>query len=152
MDLILGRNKFMSGNKRVMIIEDDTMLAEFYAMFIKREFNIESDIYTTGDEVQTAIDEYGVERWVFFLCDLNIPLHSSESMRSDIFQGFELIETLLPPCRVIIASGYISPEIAKESLRLGVVSIFQKPPNFNALAIIMNFLINCMEKKDNAGR
>lgn len=131
--------------KKVMIIEDDQMLAEFYSVFIKREFGLISEICSTGDEVKELIESSDSDSWLFFICDLNIPLHKDEHTPSDsVFQGFELIETLLPPCRVIIASGYISPEIAKEARRLGVVSIFQKPPNFNALAILINFLLNCL--------
>lgn len=128
-------------DKRVMIIEDDEMLAEFYSAFIRREFALESVVCSSGKEVEDCISKCGIEQFMFFLCDLNVPIN--ESKKPSVFQGFELIETLLPPCRVIIASGYVSPEISAEARRLGVVSIFQKPPNLNALAIIINFLLNC---------
>lgn len=134
-------------NKQVMIIEDDDMLANFYAAFIKREFELESVICNSGKEAEDVLHNEGVENFLFFICDLNIPIDNEYRTKLSIFQGFELIEYLLPSCRTIIASGYISPEIAKKARDLGVVSIFQKPPNLNALAIVINFLLNCVIKE-----
>lgn len=131
----------MDEQRKVMIIEDDDMLADFYAAFIRREFALESIICKSGKEVEDCIESCGIENFLFFLCDLNVPINDEE--HPSVFQGFELIETLLPACKVIIASGYVSPEISTQARQLGVVSIFQKPPNLNALAIVINFLINC---------
>ena len=62
------------------------------------------------------------------------------------FHGFEMIEELLPPCKVIISSGYISPEITTQAKRLGVAFIFQKPANFNQLALLINHMVVCAGK------
>jgi Response regulator containing CheY-like receiver, AAA-type ATPase, and DNA-binding domains len=132
---------------RILIIEDDALLSDFYKKFIEFTFpNIECDICKNGKEVRDSVAKYNNDYWLMFLCDLNVPSGDGNEGEGPVFNGFELIEDCIPACKTVIASGYFSPEIAVQARNLGVAALFQKPPNLSALSITINFLLNCITR------
>lgn len=127
---------------KALVVEDDYRLSSLYTEFLEREFDVDVYVCKNVKEVEEYTSSNGVDDVDFIICDLNIPTGYNER-NTGVFNGFELIENVLPGCKVIIVSGYVSPEIMKEARRLNVVSVFQKPMSFGSLAVTINFMLTC---------
>jgi DNA-binding NarL/FixJ family response regulator len=125
-----------------MIIEDDALMSDVYVSIIRSFFDdVEINFCFCVDDVIETVTKNTDKKWDIYICDLRIPTHKGSTKGEDVvFNGFEVIENYLLPCRTIIISGYLSPEIGAKARELGIAAIYQKPPNINALTITINFI------------
>ncbi|MGI8889678.1 MAG: response regulator [Chthoniobacterales bacterium] len=110
--------------RTVMLVEDEEMLRELGIAFLEGD----------GYRVLTAKD--GVEAVEMFeahfqeiglvICDLGLPRLGGR----DVFLRMKEIK---PSVRVIVASGYLEPNLRTEILRAGVIDTVQKPYDFREL-------------------
>jgi DNA-binding NtrC family response regulator len=133
------------GNKKVLILEDMAELCDIYKRFLEtyeRKYDVDcfNDIYSA----KKAIDEKGVDYWDCFIVDLCVPSSSEEGLtKVNKFEGFDIIETHLIPCKTIVVSGYSSPDIKVKANKLGIVALYSKPIDLQLLLITLNSIADC---------
>ncbi len=131
--------KISGGTETILVIEDEEMLREL----------AESILTSNGYNVVTARDgEGGVEafrmnkeRIAAVLSDLGLPRLSGHEVVGKIRE-------IDPTASVIIASGYISPDIRDGLENLGVKAFIQKP---YMMRDVLNAVRNVIDAKDRIG-
>ncbi len=110
--------------RTLMLVEDEEMLRELGVMLF------ESDGYRVlaakdGVEAVEMFEERADEIGLV-VCDLGLPRMGGR----DVFMRMKEIK---PNVRVIVASGYLEPNLRAEILRAGVLETVQKPYDFREL-------------------
>lgn len=108
----------------IMLVEDEEMLRELGVGLLEGE----------GYRVLAAKDgleavemfEAHAEQIGVVICDLGLPRLSGRDV-------FLRMRELKPGVRVIIASGYLEPNLRAEILRAGAIDAVQKPYDFRSL-------------------
>ena len=129
-------------NKKIFILEDDIDICNIYINFFKTNNICQVNIYHNIEEAVNAIKDNGIDYWNCFLCDLKVPLNAEEKEIVN-FNTFDFIEKYLEPCKTVVVSGYMSPEIKEEMTLLGVVALHTKPIDLNLLLITLNSIVDC---------
>jgi len=112
------------GDETILVVEDELLLREMVAsMLTGRGYAVVTakdgvDALTLFSEKHASLD--------LVLTDMGLPR----------LEGAELVKRLLeidPQARVIIASGYLDPEVKAETFRAGALECLQKPYSQNEL-------------------
>jgi DNA-binding NtrC family response regulator len=132
------------GNKKVLILEDMTELCNIYTQFLET-YERKYDVYCFNDiySAKKAIDEKGVDYWDCFIVDLCVPDKTKGLTKVNKFEGFDIIESHLIPCKTIVVSGYSSPDIKEKLNKLGIVALYTKPIDLQILLITLNSIADC---------
>ncbi len=111
-------------NRTVMLVEDEEMLRELGVALLE------------GDGYKVLAAKDGVEAVEMFeshaeeiglvICDLGLPRLGGREV-------FLRMKEIKPGVRVIVASGYLEPNLRTEILRAGVIDTVQKPYDFREL-------------------
>lgn len=127
----------------ILLVEDEEMLRELGITMLEAE----------GYRVIAAKD--GVEAVEFFeahrdeiglvVCDLGLPRLGGRD-------AFMKMKESRPAVRVIVASGYLEPNMRSEILKAGVVDTIQKPYDFRELLEKIRSVIGEPEDDDNQPR
>ena len=125
--------------RTVMLVEDEEMLRELGIMLL------ESDGYRVlaAKDGFEAIEmfEAHAEQIGLVICDLGLPRMGGR----DVFLRMKEIK---PTVRVIVASGYLEPNLRAEMLREGVIETVQKPYDFRELIERIRAVIGEPETED----
>ncbi len=104
---------------RVLIVDDDPIVADSLAEFLSREGH---DVATcaTGDEAIATIEEADPNTFQVVICDLSLPgMSGIETLRA--------MSEASPETVVIMLTGYGTIESAVETIKLGAVDYLTKP-------------------------
>jgi DNA-binding NtrC family response regulator len=109
-----------SSRGRVLIIDDDPIVADSLAEFLKRD-GYEAATCASGDEAITAIEQtITTKPYEIVICDLSMPgISGVETLRK--------IGQVSPESVVIMLTGYGTIESAVETIKLGAVDYLTKP-------------------------
>ena len=110
--------------RTVMLVEDEEMLRELGVTLLEADgYRVlaAKDGVEAVEMFEAHADEIGL-----VVCDLGLPRLGGR----DVFLRMKEIK---PSVRVIVASGYLEPNLRTEILRAGVIDTLQKPYDFREL-------------------
>ena len=122
MELEQGRRKplerISGGNETILIVEDEEMLTELMKIILE-EKGYTVLTASDGDEAVALYTRHQREIRLV-LSDLGLP-------RMNGFEVYRKLKNLNPGIRMILASGYLEPEMKSQILREGARYFIQKP-------------------------
>lgn len=111
----------MPNHPRILVIDDDAIVADSLAEFFNNENASAHAAYTPSDALHELDNAQQAARpYQVVLCDINLPEMG----------GLELLRTIIrqhPQTAVIMLTGYGTIETAVQALRLGAVDFLTKP-------------------------
>ena len=129
-------------NKKIVIIEDDTLLRQQIALFLSKHY----EVFQAGDRIQGE-QLLLQEKPALALVDLNLP-PSGKSL-----EGIGLIEKAkaeLPETVVIVMSGNTNAEETLQAVEAGAHDYFKKPFDLNELRLIIHRSLEMQQmRRDN---
>jgi RNA polymerase sigma factor (sigma-70 family) len=126
-----------NSKKRVLVVDDETAIVDGVTMLLDFEA-IESNGASNRVAAMTIMN------------DIHFPVLVTDLCLNTIDEGLLLIDDVLrvnPECRVLVLSGYITPEMEKDLLHRGVAAIFRKPAASTELVAAVLELLGCIEEE-----
>jgi PAS domain S-box-containing protein len=108
----------LSGSETILVVEDEeNIMNSLYTLFTENGYNVMSAL--NGEE---AVNLYKLhnERIHLILTDLGLPKLGG-------WDAFLQMKKINPKVKVIIASGYLDPQIKSEKTEVGVAGFLTKP-------------------------
>jgi len=121
-------------NLNVLILDDDRLQQNLISRYL-------GDVYKlfpcySYNQAELLLEENPEGFFKAFLIDLFLGEGKT---------GLEFIEGYLNPCKTIAISGYLTGEVVKQLINLGVFAAHQKPVELYSLFISLNSIIRCEE-------
>lgn len=108
----------LQGDETILVVDDEELLLNMLNIFLKdMGYNV-----LTATDGQKALDTY-IEHQrdiALVLTDMGLPLFDGTVL-------FRKLKTVNPSVKVVIASGYVDPELRSQLLGAGVIDLMQKP-------------------------
>jgi RNA polymerase sigma factor (sigma-70 family) len=126
-----------NSKKRVLVVDDETAIVDGVTMLLDFEA-IESSGACDREAAMTIMN------------DVNCPVVVTDLCLNTIDEGLLLIDDVLrfnPACRVVVLSGYLTPEMEEDLLHRGVAAIFRKPAASEELVAAVLELLGCIEEE-----
>jgi two-component system, NtrC family, response regulator len=120
----------MSGLTKILIVEDDTSLANQLKWLLKKEHKV--SLASTSDEARKIL---GKEDCSIILLDLGLPPHPENPT-----EGLTLLPEIVkkyPTLQVIVLTAHGDLQIAREALSLGAYDFLTKPVEENLLYLLI---------------
>ncbi|HEY3275094.1 MAG TPA: response regulator [Syntrophorhabdaceae bacterium] len=105
--------------KRVLIVDDETAILFGFKRLIQRD----GVVVDTAETVEEAVSLMGKREYHFIITDLKLSGSSSEG-------GFEVLrhsKTYKPGAKIILVTGYGTPEVMEKALAEGASCYYEKP-------------------------
>ena len=121
----------MSGLASILLVEDDSSLAQQLKWFLKKSYQVE--LASTREE---AINSLGRKEYYVMLLDLGLPPHPENPT-----VGLNLLQEAVkqyPSLKVIVLTAHGDQQTAREALFLGAYDFLVKPVNENLLDTLIN--------------
>lgn len=121
----------------MLVVDDEAAIVDGVTMLLDFEA-----IETAG-----ACDR---EAAMMIMSEGNYPLLVTDLCLNTVGEGLLLIDDVLrknPSCRVLVLSGYLTPEIEEELLRRGVSAMVRKPAASAELVATVLELLACIEEQ-----
>ncbi|HJX30739.1 MAG TPA: sigma-54 dependent transcriptional regulator [Thermodesulfobacteriota bacterium] len=120
----------MSGLTKILIVEDDTSLANQLKWLLKKEHEV--NLASTSEEARKLLAK---EEYSIVLLDLGLPPHPENPT-----EGLNLLPDIVkkyPTLQVIILTAHGDMQIAREALSLGAYDFLTKPVDENLLYLLI---------------
>jgi len=136
----------MDDKQRVFVLDDNQELWNIYRRIFDKEFDLVCDCYANINEALLAIEKYGVDYWRLFICDLRMPGEVTDNDVCDVLcerlNGLWFIHKYLPPHKVVVVTGYATPETMEMVKNLKVATMFGKPFSVQMFIINIGFILS----------
>ncbi len=109
--------------KRVLVVDDEAAIVDGVTMLLQFEAIESAGASDRGDALKVMNDAF------FDVVITDLCLHSVE-------EGLQLVDDirrLSPRSKIMVLSGYVTPEMTENLLRRGVITVLHKPANSETL-------------------
>lgn len=117
----------------ILIVEDEEVLRELLRMMLEEDG---IKVLTAGDGME-AVELFGARKDEIglVLSDMGLP-------RLGGWDAFLKMKEISPDVKVILASGYFSPQVKSELLKSGAKDFIQKPYNPPEILALIHRMLN----------
>lgn len=123
----------VGGSETILVVEDEEMLLEL----VKTLFEDKGYRVLTARDGQKAVEVYQErhDEIALVLSDMGLPKLSG-------WDAFQKMREINPNVKVILASGYLDPNVRSEMLKGGAKDFVQKPYNVNKIFRLLREIID----------
>lgn len=123
-----GKNNGIASARSVLLVEDEEMIRDPLADYLS-EYGYSSILARDGEEALHLFAEHR-NRIQAVVCDLNLPKGNG----IEVLKKIRTMDASLP---LVLASGYIDPDLKAEIESLGLSRIIQKPYSFETILQVL---------------